>query len=190
MCSFVSARQDDRSLSRSAPLNHCDFGKAQFLTPPFVCVRLIDILGLPIQFDRCQFTEVSHETHAFRLRRCRFVRCGRCCQRRGRYQFSAVDVPRPAVAMQCVFRSITSLRPISPYLLVVSRQASGGLVRIIKHLQSCPQFLWTTLWKSSQKWLAAGLSSGIDRNAQFKAERDTKRPTSHAGPGINPPHSG
>jgi hypothetical protein len=55
----VPTRDDDRFLSHSAPFNHCAFGKDQFLTRPFVCVRLIDILGSPIQLDRCQFTEVS-----------------------------------------------------------------------------------------------------------------------------------
>jgi hypothetical protein len=66
----------------------------------------------------------------------------------------------------------------------------GGLVRIIKHLQSCPQFLWTTLWKSSRKWLETGLSPGIDRNAHLEAERDKKCASPDAGPGVNQTHFG
>jgi hypothetical protein len=180
-----------------ASRNHCVSGKDQFLTPAFFCFRLIDILGSPIQFDRCQLTEVSHETHAFSLRRCCFVCCGRCryCSRR---QFTVIDMPRPAVAMQCVFRSIifgpplakTALVPLFATHLDLFRQILGGLVLIIKHPQSCPQFLWTTLWKSSRKWRAAGLSPGIHRNAHLEAECDKKRAPPDVGQRVNPPHFG
>lgn len=149
--------------------HHCGSSKDQFLTPSFFCIRLIDILGSSIQCDRCQLTEVSHETHAFHLRCCRSVRCGGRCQRCRQCQLAVVDVPRPAVAMQCVFRSLTfgpapatkTLLPAFATRLALVRQAYGGLVRIIKHLQSCPQKLWTTLWKSSRKWLGMGLSPGV-----------------------------
>jgi len=191
----VSALEDDRL--PIAARNHCVSGKDQFLTPAFFCFRLIDILGSPIQFDRCQITEVSHETHTFSLRRCRFVRCGGRRQRRRR-QLPVIDVPRSAVTMQCVFRSITfdlllaktALVPLFATTLALFRQISGGLVLIIKHPQSCPQILWTTLWKSSRKWLAAGLSSGMHRNAHLEAERDKKPAPRGAGQRVNPLHFG
>ena len=180
----MSVREDDRWLAPPAVqrFNPCVFGKDQFPTSAFFCTRLIDILGSPIQFDRCQITEVSRETHAFPVRRCRFVRCGRCCQCCRQRQFAVIDVPRAAVAMQCVFRSIifdpslaiTTLLPIFATRLALFRQTSGGLVRIIKQPQSFPQFLWTTLWKSSRKWLETGLSPGIDQNAHLEAKRDKK----------------
>jgi len=181
--------------------NPCVFGKDQFPTSAFFCVRLIDILGSPIQFDRCQITEVPHETHAFPVRRCRFVRWGRWCQCCRQCQFAVIDVPGPAVAMQCVFRSIifdpplaiTTLLPVFATRLALFRQTSGGLVRIIKQPQSCPQFLWTTLWKSFRKWLETGLSPGIDQNAHLEAEW-SKKATKRAPPGtrlaVNPTHFG
>jgi hypothetical protein len=100
--------------------------------------------------------------------------------------------------MQCVLRSITfgpslavtALLPAFATPLALFRQVSSGLVRIIKHLQSCPQFLWTTLWKSSRKWLETGLSPGIDRNAHLEAERLKKRAPPDACPGVNPTHFG
>ena len=171
--------------------------KDQFLTPAFFCFRFIDILGSPIQFDRCQLTEVSLETHAFPIRRCRFVRCSRRRQCRQR-QFTIIDVPRPTVAMQRVFRFIifdpalaeTALVPLFATHLALFRQPLGGLALIIKHPQSCPQFLWTTLWKSSRKWLAAGLSPGIHRNVHLEAARDQTRGPPGAGPSVNQPHFG
>ena len=98
--------------------NHYVSGKDQFLTPAFFCFRFIDILGSPIQFDRCQLTEVSHETHAFPLRRGRFVRCGRHGQRCRQRQFTVIDVPRTAVTMQRVFRSIAFDPPLAITALV------------------------------------------------------------------------
>jgi len=77
----VSTHEGDRLLILPQHFNHCVFGKDQFSTTAFFCIRLIDILGSPIQFDRCQLTEVSHETHAFHLRRRCFVRRGGRCQR-------------------------------------------------------------------------------------------------------------